>query len=55
MAFPPNSSKLAAYRSTSVHSGVAAADPAWLDRGQEPAERPVDVPDELDLGPSHLN
>ena len=30
MAFPPNSSKLAAYRSTSVHSGVAAADPHRL-------------------------
>jgi flagellar protein FliS len=26
MAFPPNAAKLAAYRSTSVHSGVAAAD-----------------------------
>ena len=26
MAFPPNASKLAAYRSTSAHSGVAAAD-----------------------------
>jgi flagellar secretion chaperone FliS len=30
MAFPPNASKLAAYRSTSVHSGVAAADPHRL-------------------------
>ena len=30
MAFPPNSAKLAAYRSTSVHSGVAAADPHRL-------------------------
>ena len=30
MAFPPNSSKLAAYRSTSVHSGVAASDPHRL-------------------------
>jgi flagellar secretion chaperone FliS len=27
MAFPPNAAKLAAYRSTSAHSGVAAADP----------------------------
>ena len=27
MAFPPNASKLAAYRSTSAHAGVAAADP----------------------------
>jgi flagellar protein FliS len=30
MAFPPNASKLAAYRSTSAHSGVAAADPHAL-------------------------
>ena len=30
MAFPPNASKLAAYRSTSVHSGVAASDPHRL-------------------------
>jgi flagellar protein FliS len=30
MAFPPNASKLAAYRSTSAHSGVAAADPHKL-------------------------
>jgi flagellar secretion chaperone FliS len=30
MAFPPNASKLAAYRSTSAHSGVAAADPHRL-------------------------
>jgi len=30
MAFPPNASKLAAYRSTSAHSGVAAADPIKL-------------------------
>jgi len=30
MAFPPNASKLAAYRSTSVHSGVDAADPHRL-------------------------
>jgi flagellar protein FliS len=30
MAFPPNSAKLAAYRSTSVHSGVAASDPHRL-------------------------
>jgi flagellar secretion chaperone FliS len=30
MAFPPNASKLAAYRSTSVHTGVAAADPHRL-------------------------
>ncbi len=30
MAFPPNSSKLAAYRSTSAHAGVAAADPHRL-------------------------
>jgi flagellar protein FliS len=30
MAFPPNSAKLAAYRSTSVHSGIAAADPHRL-------------------------
>lgn len=30
MAFPPNSSKLAAYRSASAHSGVAAADPHRL-------------------------
>jgi flagellar protein FliS len=30
MAFPPNAAKLAAYRSTSVHSGVAAADPHRL-------------------------
>jgi len=27
MSFPPNASKLAAYRSTSAHAGVAAADP----------------------------
>jgi flagellar protein FliS len=30
MAFTPNAAKLAAYRSTSVHSGVAAADPHRL-------------------------
>ena len=30
MAFPPNAAKLAAYRSTSVHSGVNAADPHRL-------------------------
>lgn len=30
MAFPPNASKLAAYRSTSAHAGVAAADPHGL-------------------------
>ncbi|MBC8118415.1 MAG: flagellar export chaperone FliS [Burkholderiaceae bacterium] len=30
MAFTPNSAKLAAYRSTSVHSGVAASDPHRL-------------------------
>ncbi len=30
MAFPPNAAKLAAYRSTSVHSGVAASDPHRL-------------------------
>src|SRR5687767_10179097 len=30
MAFPPNSAKLAAYRSTSAHAGVAAADPHRL-------------------------
>ena len=30
MAFPPNSAKLAAYRSTAVHSGVDAADPHRL-------------------------
>src|SRR5688500_12972136 len=30
MAFPPNSAKLAAYRSTSAHAGVAAADPDRL-------------------------
>jgi flagellar protein FliS len=30
MAFPPNSSKLAAYRSISAHAGVAAADPHRL-------------------------
>jgi flagellar protein FliS len=30
MAFPPNASKLAAYRSASAHSGVAAADPHRL-------------------------
>jgi len=30
MAFSPNSAKLAAYRSTSVHSGVAASDPHRL-------------------------
>src|SRR3954469_11733501 len=30
MSFPPNASKLAAYRSTSVHTGVAAADPHRL-------------------------
>lgn len=30
MAFPPNSSKLAAYRSASAHAGVAAADPHGL-------------------------
>src|SRR5688500_18435877 len=30
MAFPPNAAKLAAYRSTSVHSGVDAADPHRL-------------------------
>lgn len=30
MAFPPNAAKLAAYRSTSVYSGVAASDPHRL-------------------------
>ena len=30
MAFPPNASKLAAYRSTSVHSGVESSDPHRL-------------------------
>jgi flagellar secretion chaperone FliS len=30
MAFPPNAAALAAYRSTSVHSGVAASDPHRL-------------------------
>src|SRR6186713_2904489 len=30
MAFPQNAAKLAAYRSTSVHSGVAASDPHRL-------------------------
>src|SRR5262245_37847038 len=30
MSFPPNASKLAAYRSTSAHAGVAAADPHGL-------------------------
>lgn len=30
MAFSPNAAKLAAYRSTSVHSGVAASDPHRL-------------------------
>jgi flagellar protein FliS len=30
MAFTPNAAKLAAYRSTSVHSGVAASDPHRL-------------------------
>ena len=30
MAFPPNATKLAAYRSASVHSGVDAADPHRL-------------------------
>jgi flagellar protein FliS len=30
MAFPPNSAKLAAYRSTSVHSGLEASDPQRL-------------------------
>ncbi|HET7809721.1 MAG TPA: flagellar export chaperone FliS [Steroidobacteraceae bacterium] len=30
MSFPPNASKLAAYRSTSAHAGVAAADPHRL-------------------------
>lgn len=30
MAFPPNAAKLAAYRSTSVHTGVDAADPHRL-------------------------
>jgi len=30
MAFSPNSAKLAAYRSTAVHSGVDAADPHRL-------------------------
>jgi flagellar protein FliS len=30
MAFTPNSAKLAAYRSTSVHTGVAASDPHRL-------------------------
>ena len=30
MAFPPNASKLAAYRSTSAHAGVAASDPHGL-------------------------
>ena len=31
--------------------GVAATDPTGLDRGEEPAERAVDVADQLDLGP----
>jgi flagellar protein FliS len=30
MAFPPNSAKLAAYRSTSAHAGVEGADPHRL-------------------------
>jgi len=30
MAFPPNAAKLAAYRSTAVHSGVDAANPHRL-------------------------
>jgi flagellar protein FliS len=30
MAFTPNAAKLAAYRSTSVHTGVAASDPHRL-------------------------
>ena len=30
MSFPPNASKLAAYRSTSAHAGVAASDPHGL-------------------------
>ena len=30
MAFPPNASKLAAYRSTSAHAGVESADPHRL-------------------------
>ena len=30
MAFPPNAAKLAAYRSTAVHSGVDASDPHRL-------------------------
>jgi flagellar protein FliS len=30
MAYSPNAAKLAAYRSTSVHSGVAASDPHRL-------------------------
>ena len=30
MAFPPNASKLAAYRSTSAHAGVEGADPHRL-------------------------
>ena len=30
MAFPPNAAKLAAYRSASLHSGLAAADPHKL-------------------------
>jgi flagellar protein FliS len=30
MAFPPNASKLAAYRSTSVHAGLEASDPHRL-------------------------
>ena len=30
MAFPPNAAKLAAYRSTAVHSGVDGADPHRL-------------------------
>jgi len=30
MSFPPNASKLAAYRSTSAHAGVSAADPHRL-------------------------
>ena len=30
MAFPPNAAKLAAYRSTSAHAGVDAADPHRL-------------------------
>ncbi|MEO8063021.1 MAG: flagellar export chaperone FliS [Pseudomonadota bacterium] len=30
MAFPSNAAKLAAYRSTSVHTGVAASDPHRL-------------------------